>query len=159
MSFVLLKNSKPCKTSKTSYKKGKAPSPSLTLVGCHRGHLNWSTHRTRPRCSFGGWVLVASKFPRPGFVSWEAVRVQMTLWPMLCLSIRCWRLCLSWFSRKDLGNAVVALADMVLSFQPVERPPPKAQVQIKVKHPRSVLASPARAVLSAMHARLVNLAA
>lgn len=34
---------------------------------------------------------------------------------------------------------------------------PKAQVQIKVKHPRSVLASPARAVLSAMHARLVNL--
>ena len=32
-----LKNSKPCKTSKTSYKKGKAPSPS-PLVGCHRGH-------------------------------------------------------------------------------------------------------------------------
>lgn len=46
---------------------------------------------------------------------------------------------------------------MVLSFQPVERSPPTAQVQIKVKHPRSVLASPARAVLSAMHARLVNL--
>ena len=35
----------------------------------------------------------------------------------------------------------------------------QAQVQIKVKHPRSVLASPARAVLSAMHARLVTLAA
>jgi len=34
---------------------------------------------------------------------------------------------------------------------------PKAQVQIKVKHPRWLLASPTRAVLSSMHARLVNL--
>ena len=51
---------------------------------------------------------------------------------------------------------MAALAHMLLSFQ---WSAPKAQVQIKVKHPRSVLASPARAVLSAMHARLVNLAA
>lgn len=57
------------------------------------------------------------------------------------------------------GSEKFSGCDMVLSFQPVERFPPKAQVQIKVKHPRSVLASPARAVLSAMHARLVNLAA
>ena len=34
----------------------------------------------------------------------------------------------------------------------------EAQVQMKLKHPRWVLNSPARAVLSALHARVVSMA-
>ena len=95
------------------------------------------------------WWLGLGGFQIPKAMGgpWEAVPLQMTG--------PCWSYV--WISRKNPKNAVVALANMVLSFQPVART--KAQVQIKVKHPRSVLASPARAVLSAMHARLVNLAA
>ena len=46
---------------------------------------------------------------------------------------------------------------MIISNIPCLHTARQAQVQIKVKHPRWLLASPTRAVLSSIHARLVNL--